>query len=159
MLCLVSWRDCSVLQCVAVCCSVLQYAAVCCSVLQRVAACCSVLQCVAVCCSVLQAVLGNLARIVLSHRSREGERQRKRTRAQERETETETEIRIHTDCLGDLARFLFLRIYCEREWVSAQKRARARSLSFSPTCTYLSAHSNHKRTLSLALTNMSMLFA
>jgi len=46
------FKDCSVLQCVAVCCSVLQCVAVCCSVLQCVAMCYSVLQCVAVCCSV-----------------------------------------------------------------------------------------------------------
>ena len=49
-------RDCSVLQCVAVCCSVLQCVAVCCSVLQCVAVRCSALQCVAVRCSALQCV-------------------------------------------------------------------------------------------------------
>jgi len=73
-------RNCSVLQCVAVCCKLLQFVvaecysvllcdavrmlflhdlsiAVCCSVLQCVAMCCNVLQCVAVCCSVLQCVV------------------------------------------------------------------------------------------------------
>jgi len=44
----ITLRECSVLQCVAVCCSVLQCVAVCCSVLQCVE---GVLQCVAVCCN------------------------------------------------------------------------------------------------------------
>jgi len=47
-------RDCSVLQCVALCCSALQCVAAYCSLLQYVAVCCSMLQYVAVCCSMLQ---------------------------------------------------------------------------------------------------------
>jgi len=57
-------RDCSVLQCDALCCNlhicVVQCVAVCCSVMHCVAVrtyvCCSALQCVAVCCSVVHCV-------------------------------------------------------------------------------------------------------